>query len=435
MIISWAEPAWDDYRYRRQTDKKILKRINTLIKAMTREPFKGLGDPEPLKHNWSGYWSRRIDRGHRLVYKVVDGAIVVVQCGIITNNRGGANRHDCQAKIGDIMNGKVLDYIFGLSSLIGLIITAVVTLFAILEGNYGTEPSVVIFGLAFISLAFAVVNIYLFKRSDTLSRNNAALQPSIDILNGELERLKLSCDNDKYIFAEIADIGHSIQDQLRDRIYELYNERSAIVSEEDLADFERIDHERTNEMFYLFLVDNIKRIFDLLTSDKCSVCIKMLDEGNHESEIMVRTFMRDSGSYRERKSSDKAIYEYPYHENSAFKTILAPDTPNSYYVSDDLSKERTYINMNPNWNQYYNATLVCPIRIEILEEEESENYKYSVLGFICVDNQKGGLNNRTAIQLLAGISDSLYNHFLLFNELQNSRYELLPSREIADVGE
>jgi len=80
MILSWAEKAWEDYLYWQQTDKKTLKRINTLIKDIKRQAFEGLGDPEPLKHNWSGYWSRRIDREHRLVYKVTDEAIIVVQC-------------------------------------------------------------------------------------------------------------------------------------------------------------------------------------------------------------------------------------------------------------------------------------------------------------------------------------------------------------------
>ena len=79
MILSWAEKAWEDYLYWQQTDKKTLKRINTLIKAIKRNAFEGLGDPEPLKHNWSGYWSRRIDREHRLVYKVTDETIIVVQ--------------------------------------------------------------------------------------------------------------------------------------------------------------------------------------------------------------------------------------------------------------------------------------------------------------------------------------------------------------------
>ncbi|PTN12699.1 Txe/YoeB family addiction module toxin [Nitrosomonas aestuarii] len=80
MILSWAEKAWEDYLYWQQTDKTVLKRINTLIKDIKREPFDGLGDPESLKHNWSGYWSRRINREHRLVYRVKDDSLIIVQC-------------------------------------------------------------------------------------------------------------------------------------------------------------------------------------------------------------------------------------------------------------------------------------------------------------------------------------------------------------------
>lgn len=80
MILSWAEPAWADYLHWQQADKKILKRINALIKDTLRHPFEGLGEPEPLRHNWSGYWSRRIDREHRFVYKVTDDALCIVQC-------------------------------------------------------------------------------------------------------------------------------------------------------------------------------------------------------------------------------------------------------------------------------------------------------------------------------------------------------------------
>ena len=80
MMLSWASPAWEDSLYWQQTDKQKLKRINTLIKDIQRQPFSGLGDPEPLRHNWSGYWSRRIDKEHRLVYKVTDDQLYVVQC-------------------------------------------------------------------------------------------------------------------------------------------------------------------------------------------------------------------------------------------------------------------------------------------------------------------------------------------------------------------
>ena len=80
MILMWAEHAWDDYLYWQEVDKKKVKRINELIKDIKRSPFEGLGDPEPLKHNWSGYWSRRIDKEHRLVYKVDESGLSLAQC-------------------------------------------------------------------------------------------------------------------------------------------------------------------------------------------------------------------------------------------------------------------------------------------------------------------------------------------------------------------
>ncbi len=79
-MLTWASQAWQDYLYWQSRDRKTLKRINTLIKDVQRQPFEGLGDPEPLGHQWAGYWSRRIDREHRLVYKVTDSSVVIVQC-------------------------------------------------------------------------------------------------------------------------------------------------------------------------------------------------------------------------------------------------------------------------------------------------------------------------------------------------------------------
>jgi toxin YoeB len=80
MILSWAENAWEDYLYWQSIDKKILKRINQLVKDILRHPFEGIGDPEPLKHHWSGYWSRRIDREHRIVYKSTMDTLYIIQC-------------------------------------------------------------------------------------------------------------------------------------------------------------------------------------------------------------------------------------------------------------------------------------------------------------------------------------------------------------------
>jgi len=80
MNLFWASPAWEDYLYWLETDGKVLSRINDLIEDIRRNPFEGIGKPEPLKHEKGGYWSRRINREHRVVYKVRDGVLYIAQC-------------------------------------------------------------------------------------------------------------------------------------------------------------------------------------------------------------------------------------------------------------------------------------------------------------------------------------------------------------------
>jgi toxin YoeB len=77
--LIFATKAWEDYLYWQKTDKKVLKRINTLIKDIKREPFEGIGKPEPLKHALSGYWSRRINDEHRIVYKIYQDSLLIAQ--------------------------------------------------------------------------------------------------------------------------------------------------------------------------------------------------------------------------------------------------------------------------------------------------------------------------------------------------------------------
>ena len=76
----WQEEAWNDYLYWQTQDKKILKRINLLIQDIERHPFEGIGKPEPLRYDLSGYWSRRIDDTHRIVYRTVDDVLEILQC-------------------------------------------------------------------------------------------------------------------------------------------------------------------------------------------------------------------------------------------------------------------------------------------------------------------------------------------------------------------
>ena len=80
MRLLWHEKAWEDYLYWQTQDKKTLKRINLLLKDIQRNTFEGIGEPEPLRENLSGWWSRRIDGANRIVYREQDGAIIIAQC-------------------------------------------------------------------------------------------------------------------------------------------------------------------------------------------------------------------------------------------------------------------------------------------------------------------------------------------------------------------
>jgi toxin YoeB len=80
MNVSFTEESWADYLYWQSTDKRVLHKINELIKVIQRTPFEGIGKPEPLRHQLKGFWSRRIDLAHRLVYEVRKSEIVVISC-------------------------------------------------------------------------------------------------------------------------------------------------------------------------------------------------------------------------------------------------------------------------------------------------------------------------------------------------------------------
>lgn len=80
MKYIFVDESWEDYLYWQKTNKKVLEKINALLKDISRNPYDGLGKPERLKHKYKGYWSRRIDSEHRLIYRVVDEEIHIAKC-------------------------------------------------------------------------------------------------------------------------------------------------------------------------------------------------------------------------------------------------------------------------------------------------------------------------------------------------------------------
>ena len=80
MKYVFVDESWEDYQYWLNTDKKVISRINELLKDISRSPFSGLGKPEPLKYKYRGFWSRRIDAEHRLIYQVKNDEVLIAKC-------------------------------------------------------------------------------------------------------------------------------------------------------------------------------------------------------------------------------------------------------------------------------------------------------------------------------------------------------------------
>lgn len=80
MIISFVEKSWEEYNFWQREDKQVFKKLQRLIKETIRDPFGGIGKPEPLKNNLNGYWSKRVTDEHRLVYKIEQNQLIIISC-------------------------------------------------------------------------------------------------------------------------------------------------------------------------------------------------------------------------------------------------------------------------------------------------------------------------------------------------------------------
>jgi toxin YoeB len=80
MKYIFVDESWEDYLYWQKNDKKIIAKINALLKDISRNPYSGIGKPEPLKYKYQGFWSRKIDHEHRLIYQFRDGGILIAKC-------------------------------------------------------------------------------------------------------------------------------------------------------------------------------------------------------------------------------------------------------------------------------------------------------------------------------------------------------------------
>lgn len=310
---------------------------------------------------------------------------------------------------------ELFTWVFGISSLIGLIIGIVPIAFLYFNG---TSPELEALKIPFISMALSVsilslslviTNLYYgFKvnRLVTIPVEHYKIEEKLNSF------IKINTAQSKLI--------HNVLHHLRYIIYS-FRELNYMVTKKKLKVDEIIATNTFNSLtqFLITLADNIKIYCDKVTQDDCSITIKLIKK--IDNDILIKTFIRDSSSYRERKESDFIDAKHPkiYYatDNTAFNTICSPDFKDTKFISNNLKSlfdEGKYTNSNPKWNNYYNACAVIPISLVPNKEKPHERV---ILGFLCIDNFKGKLDDKFFIDSISGISDIL---FILFFELDET---------------
>lgn len=173
------------------------------------------------------------------------------------------------------------------------------------------------------------------------------------------------------------------------------------------------------ERFISTMLTNITNTCNAITGDQCATCIKIIKNNK------VKTFYRDPMSYRMRQGADHKDdkpFIYDISDNYAFKIIADPTIKETAFICDNLKDLKPYENRNPKWSNLYNATAVIPIEISELEDSSANKSltkrsktKKNIIGFLCVDNLKGGFESRELKDFLAGFGDLLFNLFEKFD--------------------
>ncbi len=291
-----------------------------------------------------------------------------------------------------------LEPLVGYASLIGSIFTILFVSYAVYKSDWQINFITVSIALSIVIVLVVMTNMFLLRRYDKLHQQYSNSSSAIS-------RLQEKIKDEVSAKTKIAQIVHNFSHEYRNVINEIHSD--LIVK-----DYSHFESRKTSfRMFITYMLSNIKEIFDILTFDEVSVCIKILYK--EKEEFLVKTFMRDNISYRERSNTENLLSQYPYYENTAFKNIMDPHCPDSYYLCNDLSNDNVYHNINNNWNKYYNACLVVPIRLLVSKQESN------VIGFICVDNVDGNFDDKIAVDILGSFGDNCFHLFNLFNELQS----------------
>lgn len=316
---------------------------------------------------------------------------------------------------------QTLNIFFGIASLLGFIATSVQVYFTLdkiepikNEIEFYDQFRQVFLTLSGGILALIVCFIVLVFYH---SRTTKKLTKDLGTLPLDKERLEQEKKLETQANVIASKYTHNI---LHDHRYVLWQFDEIITnmqaSEEDVSAGEI---EKTLESFHRFMIkllDNLVAYFNFITQDDCAACIKVLNE-----KKKVKTFFRDSLNYRFRSRSDlkqdDSPFIYSVSDNTAFYVISNDGFKDTTFFCDDLVKMKEdgkYNNANPQWETLYRACAVVPIRRKLKENRSNMS---KLLGFICVDNLKGGFEREEFRDFLSSFGDLVYNLFEKYDQI------------------
>jgi len=311
---------------------------------------------------------------------------------------------------------KTMNMLFGVCSLVGLVITIATLTHTLNKINALSEVTEIYSNLSVIykALGYTIVAlIVIFLVQSILFNNNLTkLQQQLGRLPVENEQLADKADNYIRIYkgttGSIHNIIHSyryIYILLRDAVIELRKDDCSLSEKECRS----ISNSFEKYIFHFLL--NLTTTFNVITDDDCAACIKLLRDGK------IKTLYRDPYSYRYRKKSDRTqrgeIFIYNTSDNYAFNLITNNATQETFFSCDDLLSHEKYFNRNHEWKKLYNATIVVPIQAN-LSGDKNKNEMH-IIGFICCDNMTGGFENREAKDFISATGDLMFNLFHLYD--------------------
>jgi hypothetical protein len=282
-------------------------------------------------------------------------------------------------------------------------VIAIVTLWLSANTGGGLQAYLAIIILAIVNTAVIIVAYLAIKDSQKYFEQYKNIDNELDKRDSTIKTLTESLSNLSSDQIKIARITHNFCHEYREKLAMISGCGTRISG----TDYQIIKNKF--QKFLLFSMANIKEAFDIFTHDECAVCIKIITDDNE-----VKTLIRDPVSYRVRHEADIRLPSFPLHGNTAFSEIINPHAP-SIFISNSLGAEQSYINNNPAWKKYYSACIVVPIRVM---DSDGPPPEYRVIGFLCVDNMKGGFDPDLCGNILAAFGDLYFNLFQAFGAIE-----------------